>query len=816
MPLVSGTRLGAYEVLSQIGAGGMGEVYLAHDARLKRKLALKLLPAEFTSDQVRVRRFEQEARAASALNHPNIITIHEIGEAEGRHFIATEFVEGQTLRRRMRRPLSILEAVEAAVQIASALNAAHGAGIIHRDIKPENVMLRPDGLVKVLDFGLAKLALAKPLMVDTGASTLPAVNTEAGMVVGTVAYMSPEQARGLEIDARSDIFSFGVTVYEMTAGRAPFEGQTASDLIASILKTEPQALTQVRPDVPPDLERIVSKAMRKDRETRYQTIKDLLLDLQDLKQELVFETQLERRAQPAALEHANSRESQEAHVPLAVKAVTVVVNRMRAHRAVVLTILLLIVGAALGLGLYMRAKDTQVAIDSIAVLPFANVSADGADEYLCDGITERLINSLSQLPQLRVPARTTMFRYKGKDVDPQKVGRELGVRAVLMGRVVARENSLNIQVDLVRVAEGSQLWGQQYNLKPADTQAVQEEIARDVAARLGLGLTGEQQRQLVKRDTQNTEAYDLYLKGRYHSEKRTEEGIKKAIDFFQQAILKDQHFALAYDGLADSYILGGNALPWPETEVRLRAKDAALKALAEDDTLAEAHTSLAVVSMLYDWNWSLAEREFRRAIELNPAYPTAHHWYAEFLAAMGRHDEAFNEITRARELDPLSVIISRDVGMHHYFAGRYDAAIEQALNTLNLDSDFVYAHRLLGLAYLKTARLPEAIAEFKEVVAHSTTGRDRAMLAHAYALDGKRAEANQLLKELLSDRLISPYYIAVVYAGLGDQQRAFDFLERAYREGGSLLVYLKVDPSLESLRPNPKFRVLAKLVGLPE
>jgi tetratricopeptide (TPR) repeat protein len=392
----------------------------------------------------------------------------------------------------------------------------------------------------------------------------------------------------------------------------------------------------------------------------------------------------------------------------------------------------------------------------------------------------------------------------------------LGVRAVLTGRVSQRENYLTIQVDLVSVAEGSQLWGAQYNRKPAEIQSVQEDIVRDLSQRLHLNLNREQEQRLVKRDTKNTEAYDLYLKGRYHLEKRTEDGIKKAIDFFQQATGKDSEFALAYAGLADCYILGGNALPWPETEVRLKAKEAALEALAKDDTLAEAHTSLAVVSMLYDWNWSTAEREFKRAIELNPSYVTAHHWYAEYLAAMGRHDQAFNEITRAQKLDPLSVIISRDVGMHHYYAGRYDQAIDQARDTLALDSGFSQAHRLLGLAYLKKGQIAEAIAELQDVAAATSSGRDRAMLAQAYAIGGRHAEVRRLLNELLSEGSVSPYYIAVIHAGLGDRQRAFDSLERAYREQVSSLVYLNVDPRLESLRPDPRFRDLAKRVGLPE
>jgi serine/threonine-protein kinase len=758
----SGTTLGRYEIRSKIGAGGMGEVYRAYDPKNKREVAIKILSADFSADKNRLARFEQEARAAGALNHPNIITIHEIGEAEGRPYIATELVEGQTLRRRLRQPLSVLEAVDTAVQMASALGAAHGAGVIHRDLKPENVMVRPDGLVKVLDFGLAKLAGPNPLASNSTASTLPAVKTDSGLILGTVAYMSPEQARGLDVGAPSDIFSLGVTLYEMVAGRPPFEGQTPTDLIASILKSEPPPLTSRAEYVPPELKRIIEKALRKDPELRYTTINDLLGDLKELKRELEFKERVERELPPGVLESASVEDDDtrqvraKAHPDQPASPVSTILSTVRSHKLATLITLLVIIGvAATALRLYSKSSNSEGVIDSIGVLPFTNGSNDQVGEYLSDGITEQLINSLSQLPQLRVPARTTMFRYKGKEMDLQEVGRKVGVRAVLTGRVSERENYLTVQVDLVSVANGSQLWGAQYNRKTTEVQSVQEEIVRDLSQRLHLSLNRAQEQRLEKRNTKNTDAYDLYLKGRYHLEKRTEDGIRKAIDFFQQATGKDPEFGLAYAGLADCYVLGANALPWPETEVRLKAKEAALKALAKDDTLAEAHTSLAVVSMLYDWNWPSAEKEFKRAIELNPSYVTAHHWYAEYLAAMGRHDQAFNEITQAQKLDPLSLIINRDVGMHHYYAGRYDQAIEQARNTLALDSTFSQAHRLLGLAYLKKGQAPEAIAELEEVVANTSSGRDRAMLAQAYAIGGRRIDATRLLNELLSLRRVA-------------------------------------------------------------
>jgi len=775
----------------------MGEVYRAYDPGISRDVAIKILPADFAVDNARLARFEREARAAGALNHPNIITIHEIGAAEGQPYIAAEFVEGQTLRRRLRQSLPVMEAIEIAEQVANALSAAHGAGIIHRDLKPENIMLRPDGLVKVVDFGLAKLAQRRPPSIDTDMPTLPIVTTDSHEVVGTLAYMSPEQTRGLEVGASSDIFSLGVTLYEMVAGRPPFQGQTNSDVIASILRSEPPPLSKFAKNVPPEFERIVGKTLQKEPQRRYQSINDLIVDLRNLKREL------ESNAQGGRTTSHTS-------------AIDLVFDTVKGHKPASLAVLtvLIILCAGLALKFYLAANKAEPAIDSVGVLPFSSGGDDRVAEYLSDEITEQLINSLSQL-QLRVPARTTMFRYKGQNADPQNVGRQLEVTAILSGRVGQQQDVLTIQIELVRVADGSQIWGNQYNRKLADIQATREEIVRDVCERLRVKLDSRQQERLAKRDTQNSEAYDLYLRGLFHLSKRSEDEIRAAIDFFQQAVAKDPNFALAYAGLADCYIIGGNALPWSETEVRLKARDAALKALARDDTLAEAHTSLAVVNMLYEWNYSAAEKEFKRAIDLDPEYVTAHHWYAEYLSAMGRHDEAIAEIMLAQRLDPLSPIINRDVGMRLYYGKRYDEAIEQARHTLALDANFSLAHKLLALVYLKQRKTGEAISELLEVLKNSTGVSDRAILAQAYAMDGQTAEAHRILKELLKEGVVSPYYIAMIYAGLNDRARAFESLERAYREQVSLLVYLKEDPRLENLRGDPRFDDLVARVGLP-
>jgi eukaryotic-like serine/threonine-protein kinase len=551
-----GKTLSHYQVTEKLGAGGMGEVYLAQDTQLRRKVALKLLPAQFTKDEDRLHRFEQEAYAASALNHPNIITIHEIGQVGDSHFIATEFIDGQTLRQQMTSRLRLTEALDVVIQVASALTAAHAAGILHRDVKPENVMLRPDGLVKVLDFGLAKLAERSSPRMGAEAPTAAQVDTDPGTVMGTAQYMSPEQARGLKVDGRTDIFSLGVVLYEMVAGRAPFEGATAADLIISIVEKEPAPLSRYAPDVRAELQRIVSKALRKDRETRYQTVKDLLIDLKSLREELEFEAKLERsgernvtrgelvtpsggQAGVAAGELVVSTE--EAGVVVrTTSSAEYLVGEVRRHKGPVLLALAILIIA--GAAIFYSARGGK-AIDSVAVLPFVNASADPDTEYLSDGITESLINSLSQVSRIKVIARSSVFRYKGRETDPRAVGRELGVQAVLTGRVMQRGDDLSISAELMDARDNSHIWGEQYHRKLADLLTVQQEITRDMSEKLRLKLSGEEQKRLTKSYTENAEAFQLYSKGRYYWNRQTEDGTKKAIECFQQAIDKDPNYA---------------------------------------------------------------------------------------------------------------------------------------------------------------------------------------------------------------------------------------------------------------------------------
>ncbi|HEY0348817.1 MAG TPA: protein kinase, partial [Pyrinomonadaceae bacterium] len=675
MTLPPGTRLGRYEIRAHIGTGGMGEIYLAQDVELERILALKILPAEFASDPSRMRRFIQEARAASGLNHPNILTIYEINHEGTTPFIATEFIDGLTLRKRIKRgAVPVMEALDTAIQIASALDAAHRAGIVHRDVKPENVMLRKDGYVKVLDFGLARPT--EQHEVGTEAATL--VNTEIGMIVGTASYMSPEQARGQRVDARSDIFSLGMVIYEMLAGRSPFIGATNSDIVASILKEDPPRLTDLSPDTPSAFERIVNRALTKDKDERYQTVAELLSDLKQLEQNLDFEIQKD------SSERANSEvgggavtaempaRAFTADQPPAKSTSASTIAPVLVARRHLARNLILIALPVIALMAYLFYPRKSRAIESIAVLPFTYSNDQGNNlgpdaNWLSDGITESIINDLSHVPNLKVIARSSVFRYKGQDIDPQRAGSELKVRTVVTGRIVQIGDTLSIQTELVDVQNQTQLWGERYRRKVTDIIDLPEDISREISEGLKLELSGETKKQLVKRYTANPQAYELYWKGRYHWNQRKAEDINQAIKYFQDAIKLDPQYALAYSGLADCYVLG-SVLQMPPKQAMPLAIDAARRALSIDDQLAEAHTSLAKIKLSYEWDWPGAESEFKKAIQLNPGYATAHQWYGVYLSEMGRHDESIRERTTAQELDPLSLSITTGLGRALFWA----------------------------------------------------------------------------------------------------------------------------------------------------
>jgi serine/threonine protein kinase/Flp pilus assembly protein TadD len=797
----SDTKLSYYRILEKLGAGGMGEVYLAEDTRLGRKLALKILPAEFTQNPDRLVRFKQEARAASALNHPNIITVYEIGEEGGVHFIAFEFIPGRTLRFSLKPGgMDLREALEVSIQIISALQAAHEAGITHRDIKPENVMIRPDGYVKVLDFGLAKLTEKNSGNLDAEAETRVHAQTEPGMVMGTVMYMSPEQARGVKVDARSDIFSVAVLLYEMITGRLPFNGQTASDVIAAILLSEAVPPSRAVSGVPAELDWSLSKALRKDCEERYQTIKSFLSDLKHIKSRLEFEMELARLNRGDLLRGELPRTETRSSGRL--------VSELSTHGfSEEFNTLILPTGYSSS---PQRSSGSYGEIDSLAILPLANASSDPGMEYLSEGITESIINSLSQLPKLRVIPRSTVFRYKGTEVDPQQAGRELNVRAVLTGRVLQLGDSLIVKTELIDVARASQLWGEQYRRRLTDIFALQEEIAEEISRKLRLRLTGEERERLMKRYTDNTAAYHLYLKGRHYAGKRTPEWIRKGVEHFQQAIDLDPNYALAYAGLADAYaFLASSTGGQPPHETYPKAKAAAQKALELDETLGEAHCSLGFSCLLYDWDFAESERQFKRAIELTPNYANAHDGYAFYLKATGQHEAAISECLRAQELDPLSLFTMLSLSWAYYFARRYDDALAQVRRVMEMDPNFGFAHWHLGMIHLQKGMHDEAIASLRKAV--NLTGGIPSFLSHlghACGKSGKHREARQMLAQLesLSKRqYVSSYFTAMIHLGLGDLDRMFECLEKSYEERSGSLAFMSVEPILDGIRKDPRY-----------
>jgi serine/threonine protein kinase/tetratricopeptide (TPR) repeat protein len=815
------TSISHYRILGKIGAGGMGEVYLAEDTSLRRKVALKLLAPEISNNPDRLLRFEQEAQASSALSHPNILVIHEIGMEGDVRFIATEYIDGETMRARMSRgPVGVQEALDIAAQVAGALSAAHQAGIIHRDIKPENIMIRPDRLVKVLDFGLAKLGEAYQASTDSNAQTIVRPNTDPGSIIGTINYMSPEQARGKPVDARSDIFSLGVVIYEMVAGRAPFEAETPSDVMSFILHKEPLPLVRYAPDVPAELERIVSKALSKDREERYQTAKDLLIDLQRLKRQEEIKSDAADGDSSGKVRAYHEAASGPITQPdpisqPALSSAEYLVSRVKQHKRPVAAVLLAVILGVAAIGYFTRARGP---IDSLAILPFVNAGGDPDTEYLSDGVTESIIYNLSRLPNLKVLPRSSILRYKGKEADPQAVRHDLGVRGVLTGRIAQRGNDLTISAELVDTTDNRLLWGQQYNRKLTDALSTQQEISKEISERLRLRLSGEEEELVTKCYTQNAEAYEAYLKGRYYLDKNTVDGFKKSFDYFNQAIQLDPGYALAYVGLADNYQYRSNGDLAPG-EAQPKSEAAAKKALAMDPTLAEAHITLGLVKLYYEWNWAEAENELKRAIEMKPNSALAHQMYANLLTSTGRFDQALEQLRLAKELDPLSVVIIGVTGWTLSNARRYDEAIAEFRKALELDPYDGFTHFNLGQAYEFKGDLSNALAELQKAYQLDASNHlILAALGHTYATAGKRADAEKMiaqLEEMSKQRFVSPYFIATVYAALGEKERAFEFLQKAFEIRADALCFLKVDPLVDNLRSDPRFQNLLHRIGVP-
>jgi serine/threonine protein kinase/tetratricopeptide (TPR) repeat protein len=786
MPLAAGTKLGPYEILAPAGTGGMGEVYRARDTRLDRTVAIKILPASLSDNSEARQRFQREAKAISSLQHPNICPLYDIGSESGVDFLVMEYLEGDTLQDRLLRGLLPLEQVTRhGMEIADALDTAHRKGFVHRDLKPSNVFLTQHGEAKVLDFGLVKLE--EEALTEQRTITSPANLTSPGTAVGTVAYMSPEQARGDELDARTDIFSFGAVLYEMAAGKPAFPGRTTAVIFKAILDQTPAAPSQLNPELPPRLEEIIFKALEKDRDVRYQSAADIRADLKRLRRDTESVSgPTTGRPDPATRK-----------------------TWWRAKSAIIAGVLAVV---ALAVTAYFFRARTNQTIDSIAVLPFA--SADPSMEYLSDGITEGIIDRLSGLPNIKVISRTSAFRYKKGDIEPQKIARELGVQALITGRVVQRGEELSVSAELVDTREDKQLWGEQYKRRLDDIASVQQEIANAISGNLRVRLTSEEKTRLSKPATANAEAYQLYLKGRYHQNQTTAEGYKKSIDYFQQAIDKDPGYALAYAGLAGSYAgLGGGSAYASPGETLPKAKAAATRALELDETLGEAHAILGYTGFFADWNWPQAEREFRRAIELNPNNALSHAVYSEILGTQERFDDSVAEAERAQKLDPLSPHALSNLGYVYLSIRRYDEAIAQFESALELSPDAGDIRAQLAWAYGVKHMLPQALAEYEKISAaeKAMTTENQTVtsgLGWLYAVSGRRADALKMVKDfkdLSSHTYVDPYNIAVIYAGLGDKDEVFRWLEKGYEQRSSGMPYLTTDPFWPGIHSDPRY-----------
>lgn len=791
-----------YRIVEKIGEGGQGTVYRAVDTTLDRPAVVKVLPPALTDSPSNLVRFEREAKLASSLDHPNICTIFGLHKVDGIHFIAMQFVEGRNVRDLVNgRPLDLRQALSIAIQVTNALAAAHAQGIVHRDIKARNVMVSRNGTVKVLDFGLAKL-----IEPPRAGSSDPQL-TEVGVPYGTSTYAAPEQAQGLPVDHRGDIFSTGVLLYEMLAGTWPFRGKTALDVRYAVVYHRPKPIAEARGEDSPLIQRlqqILDKALAKEPGDRYQRIEDMRSELQEVLRELEGESSLgntltdaTQSISPAALPKPRAAAGRPVIIAIAVAAILITAVSLLALRD-------------------SGPKESTGTINSLAVLPFSN--SDPSTEYLSDGITESLIESLSQLPDLKVKSTSTVFHYKNRGTDPAQIGRELGVHALLTGSIVQRSDELAVSVELIDVRDDSHIWGERYSRKVSEVVALPQQISRDVSQKLRARADGSYHPQITRNFSPDSEAYRLYLLGRYNWNKRTVEGLQNGIEYFGQAIMRDQDYSLAYAGLADCYLLLNVYNVTSANDSYPKAEAAANRALSLNSNLAEAHTSLGFVSYRYHLKWNEAEQHFKKAISLNPSYATAHQWYASYLAAAGRLDEAVVEARTAHELEPFSLTIYSDYIRGLYYAGQLDQAHHEALKLREMDPNFARAYYELGLVLEAQGKLDEAISAFRNALKISPDNITAlTALGHAQALAGKKSEAERViarLQELSKQQYVSPFQAAVVYAGLDNREMALDGLEKSREERFNWLPFVRVDPIFQNLRSEERFRELTNKLGL--